>query len=195
MGVNDLFSGGSRVWQLVFGLSFLLGLVLQYLYLKNLSDLLKAIRPVNRRLSPGMVWFLLLRNITPIVSALLLYTGTFSMSKYYIGVAIGYLIGIFVVVWQFFIVFKIADSIEAEYDSRNMPIEHRPSVQTGLFMAGGNAVGLLREVPGVGWLGSLGSLVAVIAWIAYWSRTYKFKKEIQHMPDHVDEDSLIFSGL
>ena len=174
---------------------FIVGLVLQYFFLKNLSDLLKAVRPMNRKMPPGQVWVLLLGQVNFILGLLYFFIG-YEQGVSTVYTIVTYAIAIFVVAWQFQLVYKIADSIEAEYDSRGIPIEHRPSIQTGLFMAGANAYTILKEVPVVGLLAGLANFIFLISWIAYWIKTHKYKKELQSMPEIMEEgDSLIFSGL
>jgi hypothetical protein len=174
---------------------FIIGFVLQYFFLKNLSDLLRAVRPANRRMPPGRVWVLLVSQVNFVLALLVFFVG-YKEELGMVYIVATYAIAIFVVVWQFLLVYKVADSIEAEYDSRGIPIEHRPTIQTGLFMAGANAGTLLKDVPLVGWLAGIASFVFLISWIAYWVKTHKYKKELQSMPEIMEEgDSLIFSGL
>ncbi len=177
------------------GVGFIIGLVLQYFFLKNLSDLLKAVRPVNRKMPPGHVWVLLVSQLNFVLSYLFIFAGFSGELVLFYNIAT-YIIAIFVVIWQFRLVYKIADSIEAEYDSRGIPIEHRPSIQTGLAMAGANAYSILKEVPVVGLLAGLANFIFLISWIAYWIKTHKYKRELQTMPEIMnDGESLIFSKL
>lgn len=182
------------------GLVFVLiaGFVIQFLFLKNLSDLLKAVRAPNRRMQPGQVWLVLLglSNILFVIPSLYaVYTGESMELLLTLSVVLSYLVSIFVLVWEFRMVRRIAESIEAEFDSRSIPIEYRPSYQTGMFMVVSNAFTLLRDVPFVGFLGSIANLAYLIGLIAYWVRTHKYKREIQMLPQHQDEESTIFKDI
>jgi Ca2+/Na+ antiporter len=190
MNFSDILSSGSGIP--IGAAGVLLSIILYFFYLKNLSDLLKAIRLPNRRMKPAAVWLILLIAFNGLFK-FLFYFLVYNHIEIFIGfIVFTYLISIFVVVWHFRMVRRIADSIEAEYDSRNIPIEHRPSSQTGTFMG---VLMLLNEVHLIGTLGKLIALSFFIVMIAYWVRTYKFKKEIQVMSSHQDEESLIFNDL
>lgn len=196
MNFDNLFNDSSAFIGLLAGFGFIIGITLQYFYLKNLSDLLKAIREPNRKMPPGQVWLLLVGQLNIILTIFVTYIIGPGLVNAWVYIIASYAISVFMVIWQLRMVYRIADSIEAEYDSRKIPIEHRPSFQTGMCMAGGNAASLLKRIPGIGFLGSIGGLIGLIGWIAYWVRTHKYKKEIQAMPEYMEEgESLIFSNL
>jgi hypothetical protein len=167
-----------------------------FFYLKNLYDLLKLIKEENRRIAPKAVWFILLNIFSAFLKIPIFYFSYEGQREIAIGIVVlTYLIAIFVIIWHFRIVRAVADSIEAEFDSRKIPIEYRPSYQTGMFMSVSGAVTLINEVPYIGIIGSLAGLAFFIGMIAYWVRTYKFKKEIKLLPEYQDEESLIFNDL
>lgn len=178
------------------GIGLIIGFVIQYLFLKNLNDLLKSIREPNRRMASGQVWLVLVGLVHIPLQVVILYASyNGSRTLAIICSVITYLISIFVLIWEIRMVRFIADSIEAEYDSRNIPIEYRPSYQTGMFMVVSNGFTLLRAVPYIAFLGGLAQIAYMIGMISYWIRTYKYKKDIQSLPLHQDEDSLIFKDL
>lgn len=169
--------------------------VLFFLYLKNLNDLLKAVREENRTIKPSSVWLMFLNTANS-----LLFIPIYLFASDYPSLTIAvsvlyYTVAVFVIIWNFRIVKGVATSIEAEFDSRNIPIEYRPSYQTGMFMAVSFAITLIKEVPYIGIIGGIASLAYVIGWIAYWVRTNKYKKELQALPLYEDEESLIFKDL
>lgn len=167
-----------------------------FFYLKNLYELLNAIRESNRRISPKAVWLILLQVVNSFLKIPIFYFSYEGQREIAIGIVIlTYLIAIFVIIWHFRIVRAVADSIEAEFDSRKIPIEYRPSYQTGMFMVISAAFTLLVEIPYIGILGSIAGLAFFIGMIAYWVRTCKFKNEIKSLPVYQDEESLIFNDL
>lgn len=181
------------------GLGLVVAGVIQVLFLKNLYDLLNAIREPNRRMQPGLVWLVLI-GLLNIVLAVPLGYATYKGEQEMVTLfsVLIYLISAFVVVWEIRMVRLIADSIEAEYDSRGIPIEYRPSYQTGMFMVVSNGLTLLRGlsfVPILAILGYLAQIAYLIGVIAYWVRTHKYKKDIRSLPLYQDEESLIFKGF
>ncbi|MFA6059566.1 MAG: hypothetical protein WC756_15270 [Taibaiella sp.] len=181
MNFSDILSSGTVMFTGTL-VGALLIVMLHFFYLKNLSDLLKAIRAPNRKMKPAAVWWILLNAFGGLFK-IPVYFLVYNHIEIAIGlIVLGYLVVVFVVVWHFRIVYRIADSIEAEYNSRNIPVEHRPGSRIGAFMAISGALTLLNEIPYTGVIGKLTTLVFIIGMIAYWVRTYKFKKEIQAMP-------------
>lgn len=167
-----------------------------FFYLKNLSDLLKVIRLPNRRMSPGQVWLLLISLVNVALTFSLVLLNKLEYIGHWAFKVTSVAISLFVILWQFRMVYRIADSIEAEYDSRGISIEHRPTFQTGMFMAAARAASLLTAVPDIAFVGYLANLAYVCGVIAYWVRTYKFRKELQAMGAYVeDKESTIFKDL
>lgn len=195
--MNFSYSYTSTQMSMLFGMTagiIIVG-VLFLLYLKNLSDLLKAVRKENRTIKPSSVWLMFLNTVNSLLFIpIYLFAYDYPLLVTIVTV-IYYGIAVFVVIWNFKIVKGVATSIEAEFDSRNIPIEYRPSYQTGMFMAVSFSITLIKEGPYIGVLGSIASLAYIIGWIAYWVRTHKFKKELQSLPQHEDEESVIFKDL
>jgi len=178
-------------------LFIVVGSVVLFFYLKNLSDLLKAVREPNRRMPPAQVWLLLvgLLNVALTMMLPVLYSkGIFTVGwAYWLFV---YGITAFVILWQFRIVYRIADSIEAEYDSRSIPIEHRPTFQTGMFMSAAKVATLIGIIPGAALFSYLANMAYLIGLVAYWVRTHKYKKELRAMGAFTgDTESVIFKDL
>lgn len=191
--LDNLFSGGVGLVIIGAFIGLIVGCVIQYFFLKNLNDLMRAIQPANRKMPAAQVWLLMIGLVNFLIAVLIaIFADTVFM---WLLIILSYLISIFIIIWGFRIVYKVADSIEAEYDSRKIPIEYRPTFQTGMFMAVSNAFTLLRDVPYIGLLGKIASLAYFVGWISYWVRTHKYKKEIQALPKYQDEESLIFNNL
>jgi hypothetical protein len=176
------------------GAGFILGLLLYFFYLKNLYDLLKTIREPNRKMPPGQVWLVLI-TFTSVFIALLQNLFYDMTNLLWFLVALTYAIKIFVLVWNFRMVTRIADSIEAEYDSRAIPMEHRPTYQTGMLMCVCSALTLLQGIPYLGFIGSIAAILYLIVFIMYWVRTWEFKKKLQALGQYQDEESIIFKDL
>jgi len=100
------------------------------------------------------------------------------------------LIPLFGLVWHFIIVRKIADSISAEFTSRNLQTEKDPGYTYGLVFSILGCFTPFNKFMGM--LGSLIAIVALIFWIIYWIKINEFKKQIQALPPYSDNESLIF---
>ena len=85
------------------------------------------------------------------------------------------LIPFFGIVWNFITVQRIAESIKAEYDSRQMPCEDKPAYSIGLAMC---ICTCCTWIPILGFLASLGGIVL---WIIYWVKTAEYKRNMQAM--------------
>ena len=191
--IDSFQSGDTFFWTIVL-LTFILTALVLFLYLRNLQGLLTAIREPNRAMAPNGVWLVATSLVNNILSIPLYYLSYDSAVATIVKV-LSYMVLVFVVVWHYKVVQAVASSIEAEYDSRNIPIEHKPTLQTGMFMVGAQALVLLREIPYIGVIGGFAAIAYIVAFILYWVRTWKFKKEIVAMSANQDEDSLIFKDL
>lgn len=83
------------------------------------------------------------------------------------------LIPLFGLVWNFIMVGHIADSLKAEFNSRNMPAnEERPGYGIGLAYS---ICFVCSIIPVLGGLASLGGLVC---WIIYWVKISNYKNQL-----------------
>lgn len=83
------------------------------------------------------------------------------------------LIPIFGLVWQFIMVSRIADSLRAEFDDRQIQIsEFRPGYSVGL------AYCILFACSIIPFLGFLTSIAGLICWIIYWVKISDFKQKL-----------------
>jgi divalent metal cation (Fe/Co/Zn/Cd) transporter len=96
------------------------------------------------------------------------------------------LIPIFGNVWNFIVVNRMADSIQAQLNKAGVSVTSRPAHGVGIAMCVLFCTGWIPVV------GGLGSVAGLICWIIYWVKISEFKKKIESLPDIQDEDSLIF---
>lgn len=76
--------------------------------------------------------------------------------------------------WQFVIVNRIADSLEAEFAKRNIACnELRPGYSVGIAMC------VLVCCCIIPFVNILASIAAVICWIIYWVKINRYKKMVQ----------------
>lgn len=80
------------------------------------------------------------------------------------------LIPLFGIVWQFIIVNRLADSLKAEFDARNIKIdEERPGAEIGL------AYCILLCCSMIPFLNFLATIPGIICWIIYWSKINNYR--------------------
>lgn len=85
-------------------------------------------------------------------------------------------IPIFNIIWNFIMVQRIAESIKAEYDSRQLPCkEEKPAYSIGLAMCICNCCGWIPI------LGALAGLGGLVLWIVYWIKTAEYKRDLQSL--------------
>ncbi len=86
------------------------------------------------------------------------------------------LIPCFNLVWQFFVVIHLADSLEREFRQRNLPIEPQPGKSLGLAMC------ILNIISSIPYLGLLTVLPGRICWIIYWAKIAGLSRQIALPP-------------
>jgi hypothetical protein len=88
------------------------------------------------------------------------------------------LIPLFNLVWQFFNVIHVADSLKAEMASRNMRVaEDRPAYGIGIAHCVLSCVAVLPV------FGTFVGIGALVCWIIYWAKVSGYKKDIS-VPDY-----------
>lgn len=198
--LNNLPAGLLPVIMTVVVVGILIGVVIYCLYVKNLQDTLRAVRPQNRQMPPGQVWLLLV-NFLILLAFIPVYLSVDNNVSAVAGMSKGIeylasLISLFVLIWQFRIVQKISDSIALEYASRNMQVEAKPAYQVGLIYCIILLASLIIDfIPGLTMLRSIIGIAGLIYWILYWVKTAAYKKELRHLPEHADNDSVLFRDL
>ncbi len=114
-------------------------LVVFILYLITLMNTLNAVSPQNRRLTPGLVFLLL--------------------------------IPLFNLVWNFIVVTKIRDSLQAEFSARNLQAQ-------GFGYGVGLAMCILYIVSIIPLINLLAAPAALICWIIYWVQIAGYKNQL-----------------
>ena len=164
---------------LVLGIMVLIFFIVYILYLKNLQDLLKSVRTPNRKIAPGMVWLVLL-NFLAFIFIIPGLTG--NVFPQWLNTAIQYACSMFGLVFTFYMVNKITESIVAELSSRNIPMEGRPTYALGMFMCGCNTLSLVSSLPYLQSIGLMASGAGFVAWIMYWYKTSAYKNILRSLP-------------
>jgi hypothetical protein len=126
-------------------------------FLITQQNLLKAISPENRSMSPGEVWL--------------------------------QLIPLFNLVWQFFVVIRISDSIKKELEYRHLnsflgigdpeiinELGKRPAYDIGI------AYCILVCCCMVPCISTFAGLAALVCWIVYWVRLADYKRKLTNFP-------------
>ncbi len=200
--LNNLPEGMLGAIFIMVGVLVLIGIVIYCLYVKNLQDTLKAIRPENRQMEPAQVWLLLASFLNLFILVPVLYGATRNItdisSSLYSGMDYASsAVSLFCLIWQFRVVQKLSDSIAKEYASRNIRVEAKPTYQVGLvyciLMLASLLTGFLpRTISGLNFAIGVATLVY---WIMYWVKTAGYKKELRAMPEYNDNESELFRNL
>lgn len=133
------------------------------LYLLTLQNALAAVSPQNRKMAPGMVWLIVafaLLGMIPLIGIVFSIAG---------------------VVFFFFVVKNIAESLEAEYLSRGMNTVPKPTYNIGMAYFAISLVmtviNLIKvSIPILGFLLAVGVLVC---WIVYWVQVSQNKNRLK----------------
>lgn len=201
---NNLPAGMLTAMLVVIAIIALAGIIIYCLYIKNLQDTLRAVRPQNRQMPAAQVWLLLVSflNIFIAIPGVLLtmrqagFAGGPNVGLASIADGLARVVSVFVLFWQFRIVQKISASITAEYASRNVQVEAKPTYQIGLAYCICSAAGLvLGFMPQLRMLILLLGIATLVLWIMYWVKTAEYKKAMSAMPLNADEDSALFRDL
>ncbi len=208
--MNDLKNlppGFFTAMMAMFAVIVLIIFLVYFLFVKNLRDTLNAVRPQNRLMPPSQVWLLLLMFLGVLtgvpggiadLAAEGMYKGDLVVNPAMIkNMSIAEsLVSIFIVIWNFRVVTKIADSIALEYASRNKPVEPRPTYQAGLIYCICSAVSLVISfLPALRWVGTVVNFAGFIFWVFYWLKTAGYKKALKDMAADPDEESALFGNV
>jgi hypothetical protein len=177
---KDLPQGTLPYVLAVAGIMVAIFLVIYMLYLKNLQDLLKSVRKPNRKMPPSLVWLVLV-NFLALFLVIPELTG--NVLPQWAGNAVKiseYVISVFSLVFNFYMVNKIAESLTAELVSRNVAIQGKPTYAIGMFMCACNTLGLVPPayLPG---LSMAAAGAGFVAWILYWVKTNEYKIKLRSL--------------
>lgn len=188
---KDLPQGTLPYVLIVAGIMVAIFLVVFMLYLKNLQDLLKSVREPNRKMAPGMVWLLLV-NLLSLFLVIPELTGTTLPAWGTTIVTVAkYAITVFALVFTFYMVNKIAESLAAELASRNMKEATKPTYNIGMFMCACNTLALVAGLPYLTGIGAVASIAGFVAWIMYWVKTNEYKAKLRSLSE---KDPFDFNG-
>lgn len=84
------------------------------------------------------------------------------------------LIPLFGLVWQFFNVIHVSDSLKREFEARGIrPAEERPGYSIGITFC------ILFCCAVVPFLGILAAIAGLVCWIIFWAKIANYKAELQ----------------
>lgn len=156
--------------------------LIYFLYIRNLVRLTKLISPANRRIQPSLIWLLSI-NFLSTVTILPMFTNhklpeVYTKLFYYIGIGIT----VFTLIFTFYMVNKISESLDAELKSRRVADDPKPTLYVGLFMCGCNTATLLGNVNYVAIIGVFAMFAGIGAWIMYWIKTNEYRVKLKTLP-------------
>lgn len=164
--------------------------VVYFLYIRNLFGLMKLVKPENRRFQPSLVWFLSV-NFLSALAVIPLFLDKELAERYqsvFNGIQIGILV--FMLIFTFYMVNKISESLDAELRGRNISDHPKPTLNIGLFMCICNTGGLLSGIGFLAILGVFASLAGVVAWIMYWIKTNEYRNLLKTTPQSTSLNDL-----
>ncbi len=87
------------------------------------------------------------------------------------------LIPIFGIIWQYFIVSRIADSINLELTKRNIySVENRPGYNIGIIYC------ILFSFSIIPYIGILSAVGGIVCWLVYWIRINEYRNRLIENP-------------
>jgi hypothetical protein len=179
---KDLPQGSLPYLLAVAGIIVAIFLVVFILYLKNLQDLLKSVHKSNRKMAPSMVWLLLVNFLSLFLAIPELTGNTLPEWATTVITIAEYTITVFALVFTFYMINKIAESVAAELVSRNMKEATKPTYNIGMFMCACNTLALVAGLPYVAGIGAVASIAGFVAWIMYWVKTNEYKVKLRSLP-------------
>jgi hypothetical protein len=86
------------------------------------------------------------------------------------------IIPFFGLIWQFFVVIAIANSLQNEFAARRVPAEPKPGQSLGLAMC------ITRVCIVIPFLGIFAGIASIVLWIVYWVKIAEFSRKLDHAP-------------
>jgi hypothetical protein len=87
------------------------------------------------------------------------------------------LIPLFGIVWQYFIVNRLADSLALEFSKRNIWTEEkRPGFNIGIVYC------ILLSASIIPYLGFLSALGGLVSWVIYWTKINEYRNRLIENP-------------
>ncbi|MFT4062574.1 MAG: hypothetical protein QM642_09495 [Edaphocola sp.] len=171
--------------------ALLIATVVYALYLRNLNDLMKEVKPENQKMNPNAVWLFLLFLALNVGASLPQFFITNPTLNTVMTIA-QYAVSLASLVLMLFVVNKIADSLVAEYHDRGWDAAAKPTYAVGMFLVISNTASLLNgiSVAFIPTIGKIAAFASVVAWIMYWVVTAEQKKRLRSMPQSNHDDSI-----
>jgi len=79
-------------------------------------------------------------------------------------------------IWQFFVVFAVANSLGNEFAARRIPEEPKPGQSLGLAMC------ITRVCTVIPFLGIFAAIASLVLWIIYWVKIAGFSRKLDYLP-------------
>ncbi len=190
--VKDLPPELYNIVMTILALTSFVVLISYFFYVSNLTGLLKAVRPGNRKVAPWKAWLLLFGflNYGTELLPLMLWLSDTAI------ILLKYLILGGMLLWQVYMSYKIQGSIKAEFDSRGIAIEEVPTWKWAVnyCLAMLMQVPVALHLPGSIYF-SLVWLWVMVSWISYWIVTAKYRRRLSVLPADTDSESQVFGNL
>jgi len=161
---------------------YLIYILIYSLYIRNLYKLMQLVSPVNRRLEPSKILLLSIGFLNIITAAPVFFNKALvaPYSRIITGIEVG--IMMFMLIFTFYMVNKISESLEAELKSRNVNNDPKPTLSLGIFMCICNTAVLLVGIGYLAVLGLIASMMGFVAWIMYWIKTKEYRTKLESIP-------------
>jgi ABC-type transport system involved in Fe-S cluster assembly fused permease/ATPase subunit len=174
-----------------------IGFIIVYVFfVKNLMDLLLNVQAGNRQVQPGIVWILLL-HFLPTLIEIPLNLGWLGYEYFSLLSIVRNSVTAFMVIIQFYLFVKIANSVSLEYDNRGIYYEHKPTFLAGIWLAIAYASIFLLNLFGILYLSIFAVIGYFIAFIVYWFQVWQVKKKLSNTSIKIEttEEDSIFKDL
>jgi len=79
-------------------------------------------------------------------------------------------------IWQFFVVFAVANSLDNEFAARRIQEEPKPGQSLGLAMC------ITRVCTVIPFLGIFAAIASLVLWIIYWVKIAGFSRKLDYLP-------------
>ena len=79
-------------------------------------------------------------------------------------------------IWQFFVVFAVANSLDNEFGARRIQEEPKPGQSIGLAMC------ITRVCTVIPFVGILAGIASIVLWIVYWVKIAGFSRKLDYAP-------------
>jgi hypothetical protein len=163
-------------------IGFIIFDLIYFLYIRNLVNLMKLVSPSNRRIEPSRIWLLMITFLNAIAIIPILSNKELPKNYDYIIKGIDYGVTIFTLIFTFYMVNKISESLDVELKSRRVTEQVKPTLYVGMFMCMCNTLAQLVGNKYVSIIGELAASAGLVAWIFYWVKTHEYKKKLESLP-------------